>query len=193
MERRKKGLPRVAGGKRRRKGAPAGAGVIVDIQRGKYAISRPHKSGQSDEPPCAARGGPFPPRCAWQQRYLCAGSRLQVGQHYARVQHHVHACTPTRKGSDASGLFIRECRGGVPVSIVPEFRLGEKSLDRRNNATPSARYPAHTTTPWSRVVGQIYDIAETGERNSKRVGFLPGPNWSTSRMDRRRNASMSNI
>lgn len=41
------------GGKGGGKGAPAGAGVIVDIQRGKYAISRPHKFSQSDEPPRA--------------------------------------------------------------------------------------------------------------------------------------------
>jgi len=50
-ERRKKGLSEWQGGQ---KEAPAGAGVIVDIQRGKCAISRPHKFSQSDEPPRAA-------------------------------------------------------------------------------------------------------------------------------------------
>lgn len=49
-----KGRKRVWG----ERGAPAGAGVIVDIQRGKYAISRPHKFSQSDEPP---RAVPWPP------------------------------------------------------------------------------------------------------------------------------------
>lgn len=44
---------------RGRRGAPAGAGVIVDIQRGKYAISRAHKFSQSDEPP---RAKTWPPR-----------------------------------------------------------------------------------------------------------------------------------
>lgn len=87
-----KGLKRIRAGKRN--GAPAGAGVIVDIQRGKYTISRPHKFSQSDEPPCAVRGGLFPPR-AWRQRYLCASSRARRSVDITRAQH-ARICTPTR-------------------------------------------------------------------------------------------------
>jgi len=66
-EKDKRSLPR---SRRGREGAPAGAGVIVDIQRGKYAISRAHKFSQSGE------SGPLPPR-AWQRRYLHPGSRAR--------------------------------------------------------------------------------------------------------------------
>jgi len=110
-----KGPKKTCAGKR--KGAPAGAGVIVDIQRGKYTISGPHKFSQSDEPPCAVRGGLFPPR-AWRQRYLYASSRAQIGRHYVRTTHtHALMHALPRKTNGQNCLS----KNAELVPAIPEF------------------------------------------------------------------------
>lgn len=85
-------------------GAPAGAGVIVDIQRGKYAISRAHKFSQSDEPPRAKTWPPrFPtapsaassPRGTRGSRFTYARPLVYRSVHITCVHLTTRAPTPT--------------------------------------------------------------------------------------------------
>lgn len=71
--------------RRKKRGLPAGAGVIVDIQRGKYAISRAHKFKQSDEPPCA------PLRTL---HTLCARTDMYAGPYYVSYTKAAHPNKP---------------------------------------------------------------------------------------------------
>lgn len=185
MERRKKGLSG-SRGRGKWKGAPAGAGVIVDIQRGKYAISRPHKSGQSDEPPRSAALSFYAARGS-SVTYMQAVVYRSVNITRARAT----PCARMHSHAKPRDPTLRDCLSGNALRFRARIPPWQKIV--WVNSTTIPRDTPRTLPPRARVVGEIYGIAETGERNSKRarVGFLrigAKAEWI-----KRRNAGMSNI
>lgn len=101
----KRACARIAG---ERKRAPAGAGVIWYITRGKYAISRSHKFSQSNERPFLST------RVA--AALLMREQHMQVGQYYAAC---MHACTPTQNLNSTPRIVYP----GIPYTFRSRSRI----------------------------------------------------------------------